>query len=339
MHPFHVPHFPRYTPVLTRPTPSGRAAVPPSRRQFIAVAGATCVAACAATGDGVAPATVAAAEPFARSGGARFRVGLAAYSLRNYFSFMKGKRKEPASGGKAIDMVGFLDYCVAQGLEAAELTSYFFPPDADDAYFLELKRQAFLRGVTISGTAIGNNFTQGAGDKMEREIETALQWIDKAAVMGAPHIRFFAGKGKELDDHPERMNEAVAAMKRCAMRAGERGVFLGIENHGNLRPDQLLPIIHAVDHPWVGINLDTGNFYSDDPYGDLEKCVPFAVNVQVKVNMKKPDGTEYPADMDRIAGILRDSGYQGFVVLEYEDEDPYEHIPAALDRMRKALGV
>ncbi|QEF97570.1 Xylose isomerase-like TIM barrel [Stieleria maiorica] len=308
---------------------------PPSRRQFITAIGAGCAA--AGTASLLGPATTTAAEPFPRSGDPRFRLGLAAYSLRNYFSFMKGKRKEPAGGGKAIDMVGFLDYCVQQGLEAAELTSYFFPPDADDAYFLELRRQAFLRGVTISGTAIGNNFTQGAGEKLDREIETALEWIDKAAVLGAPHIRFFAGKGKELDDHPERMDEAVAAMKRCAERAGQRGVFLGIENHGNLRPDQLLPIVHTVDHPWVGINLDTGNFYSEDPYRDLEQCVPYAVNVQVKMNMKKPDGTEYPADLDRIAGILRDSTYQGFVVLEYEDEQPYDHIPAALDRLRSAL--
>lgn len=310
-----------------------------SRRQFMTIAGATCAAACAATTDGLHPTIANATEPFARHGAPRFRFGLAAYSLRNYFSFMKGKRKDPADPAKAIDMVGFLDYCAAQGFEASELTSYFFPPDADDAYFLELKRQAFLRGLTISGTAIGNNFTQGAGEKMEREIQTAMDWIDKAAIMGAPHIRFFAGTGKELDDHPERMGEAVEAMKRCAQRAGEKGVFLGIENHGKLRPEQLLPIIHAVDHPWVGINLDTGNFQSDDPYGDLEKCVPYAVNVQLKVSMKKPDGTHYPADFDRIAGILRDSTYQGFVVLEYEDEDPYGKIPEAADRMRRALQV
>lgn len=303
------------------------------------IAGATCSAACVATSNLTAPAVAVATEPFVRQGDARFRIGLAAYSLREYFSFMKGKSKPPVDAAGAIDMVGFLDYCVEQGFEAAELTSYFFPPDADDAYFLELKRQAFLRGVTISGTAIGNNFTQGAGAKMETEIQTALQWIDKAAVMGAPHIRFFAGNGKELDDHPERMNEAVDAMKRCAKRAAEKGVFLGIENHGKLRPDQLLPIIHAVDHPWVGINLDTGNFQSDDPYGDLEKCVPFAVNVQVKVSMKKPDGTKYEADFDRIASILRNSNYQGFVVLEYEDENPYQNIPPAAKRMRKALGV
>ena len=316
-----------------------QATIDASRRKFMAAAGAACAAALTATTNGFETISVGATEPFVRRGDPRFRIGLAAYSLRNYFSFQKGKRKDPADPALAIDMVGFMDYCVAQGFEAAELTSYFFPPDADTAYFLELKRQAFLRGLTISGTAIGNNFTQGAGSKLEQEIQAAMEWIDRAAVMGAPHIRFFAGTGQELDDHPERFNEAVDAMKRCARHAGEKGVFLGIENHGKLRPEQLLPIIHAVDNPWVGINLDTGNFQSDDPYGDLEQCVPFAVNVQVKVSMKKPDGTKYPADLDRIADILRDSTYQGFVILEYEDEDPYQNIPPAADRMRKALGV
>ena len=312
--------------------------VVPSRREFIAT-GAALTAACVAGSQALQPDVSVAAEPFVRTGAPRFRIGLAAYSLRDSFSFMKGKPRTPKDADKAIDMVGFMDYCVAHGFEASELTSYFFVPDAADDYFLELKRQAFLRGLTISGTAIGNNFTQGAGAKMEQEIEAALDWIDKAAVLGAPHIRFFAGKGGELDQHPERMAEAIDAMKRCAVRAGEKGVFLGIENHGQLRPDQLLPIIHGVDHPWVGINLDTGNFQSDDPYGDLEKCVPFAVNVQVKVSMKKPDGTKYAADLDRIAGILRDSNYQGFVILEYEDEDPHEQIPVYADRLRKALGV
>ena len=312
---------------------------PIDRRRFLAMAGATGIASSTINLEALQPTSVAAAEPFPRSGSPRFRIGLAAYSLRNYFSFMKGKSRKPAETDKAIDMVGFLDYCGAQGFEAAELTSYFFPPSADDAYFLEIKRQAFLRGVTISGTAIGNNFTLGKGEKLDREIESAMEWIDRAAVMGAPHIRFFAGTGKQLDDHPERMQEAIDAMKRCAQHAGQKGIFLGIENHGKLRPEQLLSIIHGVDHPWVGINLDTGNFQSEDPYADLEKCVPFAVNIQVKVSMKKPDGTKYDADFDRIAGILRDSNYQGFVILEYEDEAPYEKIPEAAERLRKALGV
>lgn len=275
--------------------------------------------------------------PILRSGPPRFQVGLAAYSLRNYFSWMKGKARQPEEDGPAIDMLGFLDYCAAQGFDAAEPTSYFFDPNGGDEYYLQLKHAAFVKGVTISGTAIGNNFTIGKGPKLDAEIESALQWIDRAAVLGAPHIRFFAGTGKQLSDDPARLAEATAALNRCARHAADKGIFLGVENHGNLTSDQMLAIMERAESEWVGINLDTGNFLSDDPYEDLIRCAPYAVNVQVKVSMKRPDGKKYPADFDRIGKILKDAGYQGFVILEYEDEAPYEHIPAAHEALRRAL--
>lgn len=298
------------------------------RRQFIQLSAA----------GAIAVSTPALARgPIARSGPPRFQVGLAAYSLRDYFAYMKGKPHKPAGDGPAIDMVGFLDYCVAQNVDAAELTSYFFKPDAEDDYFLQLKQEAFLRGLTISGTAIGNNFTIGKGPKLDAEIEEAIAWIDRASLLGAAHIRFFAGTGKQLADEPSRLDEASDALNQCAAHAARKGIFLGVENHGGLTPEQLLAIMQRADSPWIGINLDTGNFSSDDPYGDLEKCVDYAVNVQVKVSMKTPDGKKYAADFPRIGQILKAANYQGFVVLEYEDEGPYEHIPAAIESLKQAL--
>ena len=281
--------------------------------------------------------TSQAREPISRNGGHRFQLGLAAYSLRDYFSYKKGKDQKPADDGKAIDMVGFLDYCVQHNFSAAELTSYFFRPDADDAYFLELKRQAFLRGLAISGTAIGNNFTIPPGPKLDAEIEAAIAWIDRAALLGAPHIRFFAGKGKELAEDPSRIDTACEALNRCAEHAAKKGIFLGVENHGNLTSDQMLEIMRRVKSSWVGINLDTGNFVSEDPYSDLQRCAPYAVNVQVKVKMKSPEGEHYEADLSRVGKILKDSGYQGYVILEYEDDSPYDHVPKWADRLREAL--
>ncbi len=279
-----------------------------------------------------------ARDPISRKGPPRFKLGLAAYSLRKYFPYSKGKPQKVAGDGPEIDMVGFLDYCVDQNLDAAELTSYFFKPDPSDDYFVDLKHQAFLRGIAISGTAIGNNFTIGAGPKLEKEITSANEWIRRASLLGAPHIRFFAGTGKQLNEHPDRLEQAADAIHRCANTAAQYGIFIGIENHGQLSSDEMLQIMDLVATPWVGINLDTGNFVSDDPYGDLEKCAPYAVNVQVKVTMKSPDGKEYPADMERIAKILRDANYQGFVNLEYESEAPYTNIPGVLKSLRAALG-
>lgn len=302
-----------------------------SRRQLMVVTGAATAGALATLHSTPA----AAREPFERQGEPRFKLSLAAYSLRQSFGFMKGKPRQVPASDRPIDMFSFIDYCGAQGFEGAELTSYFFPPDANEEYFRKVKRHAFLAGVSVSGTAIGNNFTQAAGPGLVKDIAAAKRWIDHAVAMGAPHIRFFAGKGKELDEHPDRMKTAVEALKQCADYAAQRGVFIGVENHGNLRPEQLLKIMQQVDHPWVGINLDTGNFISDDPYADLEACVGYAVNVQLKVSMKRPSGEKYPADLPRVAKILSQAKYQGYVVLEYEDESPWENIPKYREQLQQ----
>jgi sugar phosphate isomerase/epimerase len=307
------------------------------RREFVRLSAASALALAAPAW--TRPGSSLAREPIQRSGPPRFQLGLAAYSLRDYFSYSRGKSTTPAGDGPAIDMIGFLDYCVAQGFDAAELTSYFFKPDADDDYFLELRRQAFLRGLTISGTAIGNDFTIGKGPQLDAQVEEAIAWIDRAALLGAPHIRFFAGTAQQLEANPARLQEACEALHRCAEYAAKKGIFLGVENHGQLTAEQMLEIMQRVEHPWVGINLDTGNFISDDPYGDLERCVGYAVNVQVKATMNSPGGKSYPADMGKIAAILKAANYQGFVILEFEEQKPYERIPETFAALRQALSA
>ena len=138
-----------------------------------------------------------AIAPLIRTGAPQFRIGLAAYSFRKHFGWMKGEPQ--AVGDESIDMPGFIDFCADHGCDGAELTSYFFKGGADDAYYRELKRHAFLRGVAISGTAVGNNFALPAGAERDRQIADVKTWIDKAAVLGAPHVRVFAGAAKGID--------------------------------------------------------------------------------------------------------------------------------------------
>ena len=120
---------------------------------------------------------------------------------------MRGKPNAKVPPGKATDLFRFADYCAAQGCDGAELTSYFFAEESDD-YLLKLRRHCFLRGIAISGTAIGNNFSHPKGPKRDEEIATTKKWIDRAALLGAPHIRVFAG------NIPQGDNEA-AALERC----------------------------------------------------------------------------------------------------------------------------
>jgi sugar phosphate isomerase/epimerase len=305
-----------------------------SRRDFVQISAAT--AALSAVGSLLPSATHAVESPYQRKGQPRLLLSLAAYSFRESFPVMRGKPNPKIAADKAIDMFKFVDYCAEHGCLGAELTSYFFPVGFNDQYLLDLRRHCFLRGVAISGTAIGNNFSHPKGPKRDEEIAETKRWIDRAALLGAPHIRVFAGVTKEIS-REEADKLVISALEEVSDYAGKKGVFLGLENHDSIgSADTLLPMVKAVKSPWLGINLDSGNFRTEDPYDDFARCVPYAVNVQFKTEIGK--GTKAgvrEADMKRFTKILRDGGYQGWVALEYEaKEDPSTAVPRLLGEMR-----
>jgi len=259
------------------------------------------------------------------SGLKNVHLSLAAYSVR-----------QALTGGK-ITLFDFIDWCAEMDLPGTELTSYYFIEGFDGSYLRKLKNRAFRRGVTISGTAIRNNFCLPPGVEKEREVEAVKRWIDHAAELSAPHIRIFAGnlpKGAATSDGIRWVADGVKAVLGHAER---RGVVVGLENHGGItaRAVDLKAICEQVGrHPWFGVNLDTGNFRGD-PYGELKVVADWAVNVQVKVEVWKPDGTKEPADLARVRDIIAQSGYKGWVALEYEAEgDPFQEIPVYIRKMK-----
>ena len=93
-----------------------------------------------------------------------------------------------------------------------------------------------------------------------------------------------------------------------------------------------------MDSPWFGVNLDTGNFHTDDPYRDLELVAPYAVTVQVKTEISPRGGKKTEADLARILNILRKVNYRGYVALEYEaEEDPLTAVPKYVEKLKALL--
>jgi len=277
---------------------------------------------------------VGAVEPVQRPGSPRLQLSLAAYSFRQFFT--------AAPPARQLKLPDFVDYCADQGCAGTELTSYYFPKEFDDDYLIALKRRAFLRGIAISGSAVGNNFTLPPGPEREEQITLVKKWVDHCAVLGAPHIRVFAGATSEKD-LATAQRRCIEALEECGEYAGRKGIFLGLENHGGIvaEPADLLAIVRAVKSPWVGINLDTGNFRTDDPYADLARCAPYAVNVQVKVDIqRRGEMKKETSDFTRLAKILRDVNYQGYVALEYEAAaDPWQAVPEWLKKLGAALAA
>jgi sugar phosphate isomerase/epimerase len=279
---------------------------------------------------GMAPGFAAAIEPIPRPGKPKFKFSLAAYSYRELLS-----GKQPR-----LTMADFIDDCAKMQLDGTELTSYYFPKDVTDEYLRELKLQAFRLGLDISGTAVGNDFCHPQGAERDKQIQLVKTWVDKAEVLNAPVIRIFSGHARKGQTEAEAHKLAVAAIEECCDYAGKHGVVLALENHGGLTTtiDGLLSLVHDVKSPWFAVNLDSGNFRSSDPYADLAKLAPYAMNVQIKVSMQPAGGKKEPADFNRLAKILSDSGYRGYIVLEFEEpEDPRQACPRYIDQLRQAF--
>ncbi len=285
--------------------------------------------------------TLPAIEPIQRPGKSRMQLGVAAYSFREYFQWSRDKEQQPKGDRKPWSILDFVDWCGDNGVPGAEVTSYFFPPEVDEAFLLEVKRRAYLRGVQIAGTAVGNNFALPKGDKLNEQIAYTKKWIDHSAVMGAPHIRVFAGpQSKELTEEQAVAN-CLEAYQECLDYTAKKGVFLGLENHGGIvaEPDNLVKMVRAAKSPWAGINLDSGNFHTADPYADLAKIAPYAVNVQLKMEITRAGTKEAEAsDVKRVIQIMRDANYQGWFTLEFETkQDPFVEVPKIVALLKPLL--
>ncbi len=279
--------------------------------------------------------TVHAASPIGNRNAPAFRISLAAYSFRE--SLLKTKDREPT-----MTLHDFIDFCAETNIDGAELTGYYMPDPPTPEYLHDLRAHCFRAGIAVSGTAIRSDFGWPSdSEEMAKELDHVRRWIDYAAELHAPVIRIFAGhpkKGADAESTHQRMVEGIA--KSCAY-AGQRGIYLGLENHGGPTETAagVLKLLESVDSPWLAVNLDTGNFRGEvDPYEQMAMLAPYAVNVQVKVVLTTPDGKKQPMDYKKVAGILRKANYRGFVALEYEEKgDVKAECRENLKLMREAL--
>jgi sugar phosphate isomerase/epimerase len=304
------------------------------RRTFLSAAAA---GAAAFAGSTLLGRPARAASPVSRNGQSHMKLSIAAYSFTHLLP-MKKKSSEFGNAKMTLDDV--IQFAADQNLDGVELTSYYFPTDLDPRYLIHLKEMTFRLGLDISGTAIGNDFGLPEGEERNQNLALTRQWIDNAAAIGAPVIRIFAGHTPKGDTDDAAIARCIEGINQSLDYAAEKGVVLALENHGGItsNAEQVLKIVQGVkESPWFGVNFDSGNFYTADPYADLEKIAPYAVNAQIKVSVS-PNKKKQPADYARIVQILKNAKYRGYLVLEYEEEaDPIKTIPGILKTLRELI--
>jgi sugar phosphate isomerase/epimerase len=276
--------------------------------------------------------SVSAIEPIRRSGPAHIKLSLAAYSYRKYLD-LKAKPKPAMTFDDFIDLGARLD------LDALEFTQYYFPQTTPD-YLAHLKGRCTRLGLDVSGTAVGNNFCVAEPAKLREEIASVKQWIEHSARLGAKTMRIFAGSVTKDDTEDKARARCIEAIQETCDHAARYGILLALENHGGIVTtiDQMLSVVKAVKHDWFGVNFDTGNFHSADPYADLERLAPYAVVTQIKTEIHRTGRDKEEADLKRLLDMLRNTGYRGYVALEYEAvEDPRTAVPRHIETLKKLV--
>ncbi|MBA4190161.1 MAG: sugar phosphate isomerase/epimerase [Planctomycetaceae bacterium] len=294
-----------------------------SRRQFLATS-----AALAGTA-GLHPPIALAIDPIKRpSEKPDLKLSLGAYSFNGALNLKK----------PTMTLFDFIDFAAELPLDAVELTSYYWA-ETTDAYADKLKDYAAKKKLAISGVPVGNNFCIKDEAKLKAEVQKVKDWTQRAAKVGAKTVRIFAGNLEKGDTLEEAQKRVVASMNECCELAEKLGVLLALENHGGITdtPEHLLELVKPVKSPALGVNIDTGNFHTADPYADIAKIAPYGVVSQVKTEVF-PGNKREDADLAKVVKILKDANFHGYVALEYEaKEDAKVAVPKFVKELRKLI--
>lgn len=230
---------------------------------------------------------------------------------------------------KKMDQLGWIDQCASLELDGVELLGHHFPSkDKDD--LRRLKKACTDRFLSIAMVSAGGHLTVSDDQERTKQIEQIRQWVDVAAFLGAPRVRFFCGSGDELRAGGETLYNKVRDAVGQIARIGEaNGIVMALENHGGTSADQVLRLLNDVNNDYLKLTLDVGNFpptshVGPDTYNSIRRCAPHASIVHAKFFNVRDDGSDSEFDWHNIHAILRQAEYRGFLSVEYEGPDADE---------------
>ena len=219
-----------------------------------------------------------------------------------------------------------MEFAADIGLNSVDLTGYYFssyPEVPKDTELFSLKRKALELGLNISWTGVRNNFVNpdAAGRSVDKEL--IRKWLTVSSSLGASIMRVFTGNQTYEGYTKDQVKEwLVEEFKICASYGAETGVIAGLQNHNEFlfQSEEVIDILNRVNSEWFGLILDIGSLHAEDPYDEIEKLAPFANYWFVKEHVF-PNGNRTPVDMEKIAKIIKNQGYRGYVSFESLSED------------------
>jgi len=226
-------------------------------------------------------------------------------------------------------------------INAVEYVNQFYTDSAEnETFWISMKERADTAGVQSLLIMVDDEGDLGVASDTERRkaVENHFKWVNAAKLMGCHSIRVNAFG--ETDKGAYR-NAIVDSMGQLSDYAAGENINIIIENHGLYSSDGKLisEIVQEVDKPNFGTFPDFGNWCLSakwgstqgecieeyDRYQGVSEFLPYAKAVSAKAYNFNAQGEDTKIDYYKMLRIVKESGYKGYIGIEYEGEILSEH--------------
>lgn len=223
-----------------------------------------------------------------------------------------------------LDNLDFSHYARNKfNIEAVEYVNRFFI-DKDTSYIKTMKQRADDAGVKSLLIMCDELGRLGDPDPVKRKIavKNHFKWVEYAKILNCSSIRVNAAS---QGGYKEQMKYTADGLSQLTAFAEKYNINVLVENHGGLSSSGawLSNVIKLVDHPLCGTLPDFGNFRINedeeyDRYLGVSEMLPFAKGLSAKSYDFDDNGNETTIDYFKMMKIVGDSGYGGYIGIEYE---------------------
>jgi len=260
------------------------------------------------------------------------KVGIDSYCYHRFFGEVYPMQK-PAARPYTMDT--FLDRAKALGCDGVSLESCFFP-EFGEKYLAGLRRKLDEFGFDrVYAWGHPDGLEAGGSPKAKADM---IAHIDHAKQIGANVMRVVGSSLMfRFAPHEPQLKILAEWFREATDIASKHGIRLAVENHIDYNSDEILWLIQQVDSEYFGINLDTANFLRvlDDPVEAARKLARHVYATHVKdIRPVKGVGVrewyyfscvaagEGLIEIEKIAQVLKENGYQGFLAFETDMPHP-----------------
>jgi sugar phosphate isomerase/epimerase len=246
---------------------------------------------------------------------------------------------------REMTVIGAIEWIAEHGGEHVEIVPAGF--DMTEENIRSIVEKCRELELDISSYTIGANFIDKNDTELQTEINRVKKEVNIAAMLGTKLMRHDAASRlpaeSTLINFEKDLPYIVKACREIADYALQFGITTSIENHGyHLQHyDRVQRVLQAVDRENFRTTVDIGNFVVVDlnPLAGVTQNAPFASMVHVKDFYLKDACCNPGQGFCRSAGgnycrgaivghgnvnvqaalqILKDSGYDGYLSLEFE---------------------